>query len=85
MSTQPDNTLLMPDPQSADSEPEPTLRGILSAVTACNSSIDDLTGEVKGMKVELALVYQNMQKFRDGTTALEGRLSNMEDEWQPLQ
>lgn len=62
-----------------------TLREFFSVVTAVNSSISELAGEVKGMKFELSLVHQDMQKPTDRTTALEGRFSTTEDEWQPLQ
>lgn len=70
--------------QQASTDPEPTLRDILAAVTTCNTSIADLTGEVKGMKMERTLVGQDMQKLRERTSALEGHLSTLDD-WQPLQ
>lgn len=66
----------------ASTDPEPILREILAAITTCNASVADRTGEVKGMKVENPLVRQ---KLRERAAALEGRLSTLEDEWQPLQ
>lgn len=64
-------------------DPEPTLRDIFTALTTCTSSIADLTGEVKGMKVEISLVRHDMQKLREHTSALEGRLGTLEEEWEP--
>lgn len=66
-------------------DPEPTLRDILAAVTVCNSSITNLAGEVKSMKMEISFVHQDMQKLHECTSAVEGRISTLEDEWQPLQ
>lgn len=63
---------------------EPTLRDILTAITTCNSLIAALTGEVKGMKMEISLVRQNVQKLRGCTSALEGDLCTLKDDWQPL-
>lgn len=48
-------------------------------------SITILTTENKGVKLELNLVRQHMQKLRDHTAALEDRVSNMEDDVVPLQ
>lgn len=42
--------------------PEPTLRDIFTAVTSCNISLTSLTSEIKGVKLELNLVRQDMQK-----------------------
>lgn len=57
--------------------PELTLRDIMAAVLSCNTSIVALTSETKGVKAELSFVRQDMQKLRDHTTALEGRLSTL--------
>lgn len=37
------------------------------------------------MKVEISLISHDMQKLRECTSALEGCLSTLEDELQPLQ
>lgn len=66
-------------------DPEPTLRDILWAVTICNSSIAALTREVKGIKVEISLVRQDMQKLKERTSVVEGLFSTLEDKWQPIQ
>lgn len=76
---------MRPGTDPSDMDHEPTLREIFSAVTTGNIHIAELAGEVKGMKVELSLVRQDMQKLRDRTAALEGRVGSLEDEWQPLQ
>lgn len=58
---------------------------ILAAVAVCNSSITNLAGEVKSMKMEISIVRQDMQKLRERTSAVEGHISTLQDEWQPLQ
>lgn len=58
---------------------EPTLQDILSAVTSCNTAITALTTEIKVIKLKINLVRHDMQKLCDHTTALEGRLSNVEN------
>lgn len=65
-------------------EPEPTPRDILLTVTSCKFAITELTSEIKGVKTEIAFIRHDMQKLRDHTTALEGHLSTLEDEWAPL-
>lgn len=84
--TQPSN-MAAPSMQGHDdsTDPEPTLRDILAAVTACNSSITNLAGEVKRMKMEMPFVRQDMQKLRERTSAVEERVSTLEDDWNSLQ
>lgn len=40
--------------------PEPTLRDIFAVVTSCKTSINILTKEIKGVKLELNMVTQDM-------------------------
>lgn len=68
-----------------ETAPEPTLRDIIAAITSCNTAITVLTSEIKGVKLEFNLVRHDMQKRRDRTAALEGRMSNVENEVAPLQ
>lgn len=69
----------------AETAPEPTIRDIIVAITSCNTAITALTPEIKGVKLEVNLVRHDMQKLHDRTAALEGRMSNVEDEVVPLQ
>lgn len=71
----------IPDTQ----DPEPTLREIFAAITSCNTNLSSLTTEFKGVKIEVALIRQDMQKLRDCTVAMEGRMSTIEDDVAPLQ
>lgn len=73
-----------PDIEGSD-DPEPTLWEILAAVTSCNHTLHSLTSEIKGVKFKITLVRQDMQKLRDCTVALEGRVSMIEDDMAPLQ
>lgn len=87
------NTISMPrdiftGSQSASPTPdnsEPTLRDIFSAVTACTMSISTLANEIKGVKAEISFVWQDMQKLRERTAAIEGRISAVEDDIAPMQ
>lgn len=66
---------------SLDTEgPEPTLRDIMSDVTSCNLSISVLADELKEVKAEISYLRQDMQKLRDRTSALDGRVSTVEDD-----
>lgn len=47
------------------------LRDIFAAVISCNTSIITLTNTIKGVKLKLNMVTQDMQKLRDRTAALE--------------
>lgn len=71
------------DPTDVENR-EPSLQDILTAVHAYGSSITDLSTEVKGMKEGLLHIRQDMQKIRERATALEGRVSSIEDELPPL-
>lgn len=57
----------------------------MCAVTSCNTSIAALASEIKGVKIEHSFIRQDMQKLRDRTTALEGQISRLEDDWAPIQ
>lgn len=69
----------------ATQKPEPTLREIFAAVTSCNTNLSNLTTELMGEKIELTLVRQDMKKLINRTAALEGCMSNTEDDAAPLQ
>lgn len=66
------------------SEKEPTLMDVFLAVSACNGSLKDLCEQMKGVKEDLTLVRQDLQKTAERTTVLEGRVSQIEDDISPL-
>lgn len=41
--------------------------------------------EVKGVKIEISFVRQDMQKLRERTAVIEGRISAVEDDIAPMQ
>lgn len=55
------------------------------AVTAGNASIAALADELNGVKTEITFIRQDMQKIRDRASALEGRVSSVEDDIIPFQ
>lgn len=57
----------------------------MAAVTTLNTSLAALASEIKGVKLELTFVRQDMQKLRDCTAAIEGRVCTLEDDWAPIQ
>lgn len=48
-------------------------------------SITNLTSEIKGVKLGLNLVRQDMQKLLDRTATLKDRVSDLKDDVVPLQ
>lgn len=63
---------------------EPSLHDILTAVHTYGSSLTELSIEVKSMKEGILHIRQDMQKIRERATALEGRVSTLEDDIPPL-
>lgn len=51
------------------------------AVTKCTTSI---TVEIKRVKAEVSFIQHDIQKLRERTSALEGRVSTVEDDMKPL-
>lgn len=66
------------------SEPEPTLKEVLSAVNACRGSLSDLCDQLRGLKEELCSMSQELQNTIERTSNLEERLSQLEDTLQPM-
>lgn len=64
-------------------EKEPTLTDVFMAVSACNGSLKDLCEQMKGVKEDLILVRQDLQKTAE-RTALEGKFSQLEDDISPI-
>lgn len=66
------------------SEPEPTLKEVLSAVNSCKGSLSDLCNQLRGLKEELRSMSQELQKVAERTSILEERLSQVEDVLHPI-
>lgn len=77
---------LMSDPSDSPSEDsiQPSLSDILHAVHKCTASVDDLKEKFGGLKETVSLMRQDLQKIRERTTAVEGRVSEVEDQLPPL-
>lgn len=63
---------------------EPTITDVFMAVGVCNGSLKDLCEQMKGVKADLLLVRQDLQKTAERTTALEERVSGLEDNVLPI-
>ncbi|XP_073467611.1 uncharacterized protein [Aquarana catesbeiana] len=61
-----------------------TLGEILHAVHKSTASVDDLKEKFGGPRETVSLLRQDLQKIRERTTAVEGRVSDMEDQMPPL-
>lgn len=67
-----------PEDGGNDESFQPTLEDILQAVQKCTASVDDLK-ELGGLR-EVSLLRQDLQKIRERTTVVEGRISDLEDQ-----
>lgn len=63
---------------------QPTLAMILKAVNKCTASVNTLQERFGGLKEEVSLIRQDLQKIRERTTAAESRISEIEDKLPPL-
>lgn len=55
---------------------------MLEAISDCKST---LTGKIEEVKIDVSLIRQDLQKFRERVTATEHRINRMEDEVPPIQ
>lgn len=71
------------EPEEHEEEEEgseqPTLADILKAVNKCTASVNNLQVRFGGLKEEVSLIRQDIQKIRERTTAAESRISELED------
>lgn len=58
---------------------QPTLAAILRAVNKCTASVNNLQERFGGLKEEVSLVRQDLQKIRERNTASESRIREIED------
>lgn len=65
-------------------EAEPSLTETLHAIKSCKNSINEMFVQLKTVREELSLVRHYLQKVRERTTALEGRVSLLEDDLNPM-
>lgn len=63
---------------------KPTLNDILRAVHRCTASVDGLKEQFGGLTETVSLLRQDLQKIRERTTSVEGRISDMKDQMPPL-
>lgn len=68
----------------ADNVAQPKLSEILQAVYKCTVSVDDLKECFGGLKETVSLLRQDIQKIRERTMAVEGWVSDLEDQMPPL-
>lgn len=68
-----------PDP------PEPTLSDVLHAVNKCNHALSSLTVQFESFKEDITHVKRDIQKVAERTTRMETRISEMEDQFTPVQ
>lgn len=66
-----------------DDSPQPTLGNILQAVQKCTASVD-LKERFGGLREQVFLLRQDLQKIREHMTTPEVRISDLEDQLTPL-
>lgn len=60
------------------------MRDVLNAITACKDSITNLDGNLESIKGEIFSMSHELNKTVVRITALEERLSTVEDDLYPL-
>lgn len=60
------------------------MKDILLAVNVCKITLSDLSDQLKGIRTDLAMLKRDMQEVCARTTVLEERLSQVEDDVNPL-
>ena len=65
-------------------EGDPTLKDVFAVVNICKQTLGELCDQMKGVKVELSLVRQELQKTNERITEAEGRISQIEDDLYPV-
>lgn len=72
-----------------EGETQPTLKEVLAAVQHCNTSLtaslNILSSQVGSIQEGLTILRHDVQKIRERTAALEGRVSEIGDDMQHLQ
>lgn len=63
---------------------QPTLSDILRAVQSCTASVNGLKVQFGSLTETVSLLRHDIQKIRERTTAVEGRISEVEDILPPL-
>lgn len=63
---------------------QPNLAEILCAVHMCTASVKTLKDQIGGLWKEVSFLGQDLQKIWERTTAVESRVSNIEDKLLPI-
>lgn len=63
---------------------QPTLAEILRAVHACTASVNTLKEQFGGLRENVSLQRQDLQKIREHTTTVGSRVSVVEDKLPPV-
>ena len=63
---------------------DPSLKDVFSVVNVCKQTLGELCNQMKGVKEELCLVRQELQKTNERITGAEGRISQIEDDLYPV-
>lgn len=61
-------------------EEEPSLKEVLNAVNFCKVTMLEMSDHLKGIREEIHFLPHDAHKIRERTTALEGRISLIEDD-----
>ena len=65
-------------------EGDPSLKDVFLVVNVCKQTLGELCNQMKGVKEELGLVRQELQKTNERITEAEGRISQIEDDLYPV-
>lgn len=64
---------------------EPTLRDVLQAVNQCNSALSSLNIQFGALKDDITHIRHDVQKAAERATLIETRISELEDQFTPVQ
>lgn len=62
---------------------QPTLADILKAVHVCTAAVTDVKEQFGGLREEVSLLRQDLQKVRERATAVESRVCDIEEQLPP--
>lgn len=58
---------------------EPTLKDAFQAVQICNTTLSTLSNQFQYMREEITIIGHDMQRVQERTSAVEDKVSNIED------
>lgn len=74
----------MSSEKATSREEQPTRSRILQAVHKCTASVNTVKDRLGSLTEEVALLRQDLQRISERTTAVESRISDLEDKLLPL-